>query len=346
MLILIPGGCGFIGSSLAIYLKQRIKNSVVITVDNLSRNTSYLNHKRLKDYNIKNFKLNLSTNNCLNKLKSIKKKINLIIDCCAEPSVELSKKNPKLVFDSNLRSTLNLLEIARINKSKIIYLSTSRVYSINKINNLFTNINFKTKLKKIIKINEKFSKESPISFYGFTKLSSEKLIKEYSYLYNIKYLINRFGVVSGYGQFGRQDQGFVSMWLWRHINKIPIIYQGYGGYGNQVRDILDINDLCSLIREQISKISKINNQIFNIGGGPNNAVSLKELTKYCENITRNKLKFKKKNKTSNYDLRYFVTDNKKIYSKYKWRVSKKLNTIIDETFQSLIKNKKALKKLI
>ena len=323
MLILIPGGCGFIGSSLAIYLKQKIKNSVVITVDNLSRNTSYLNQKRLKDYNIKNFKLNLASNSCLKKLKNIKKKINLIIDCCAEPSVELSKKNSKLVFDSNLRSTLNLLEIARINRSKIIYLSTSRVYSINKINNLFKNINFKNKLKKNIKINEEFSKESPISFYGFTKLSSEILIKEYSYLYNIKYLINRFGVVSGYGQFGRQDQGFVSMWLWRHINRFPITYQGYGGHGNQIRDILDINDLCLLIKEQISRISKINNHTFNAGGGSVNAVSLKELTSYCEKITKNKIKIKKKIKTSNYDLRYYITDNKKIYSKYKWRVSKK-----------------------
>ena len=346
MLILIPGGCGFIGSSLAIYLKQKIKNSVVITVDNLSRNTSYLNQKRLKDYNIKNFKLNLASNSCLKKLKNIKKKINLIIDCCAEPSVELSKKNSKLVFDSNLRSTLNLLEIARINRSKIIYLSTSRVYSINKINNLFKNINFKKKLKKKIKINEEFSKESPISFYGFTKLSSETLIKEYSYLYDIKYLINRFGVVSGYGQFGKQDQGFVSMWLWRHINRIPITYQGYGGHGNQIRDILDINDLCLLIKEQISKISKINNHTFNVGGGSINALSLKELTGYCEKITKNKIKFKKKIKTSNYDLRYYVTDNKKIYSIYKWRVSKKLETIINETFQSLNKNKKALKKLI
>ena len=136
------------------------------------------------------------------------------------------------------------------------------------------------------------------------------------------------------------------MWLWRHINRIPITYQGYGGYGNQIRDILDINDLCSLIEEQISKISKINNHTFNVGGGSTNAISLKELTKYCENITKNKIKFKKKIKTSNYDLRYYITDNKKIYSYYKWRVVKKLNTIINETFQSLIKNKKALKKLL
>ena len=136
------------------------------------------------------------------------------------------------------------------------------------------------------------------------------------------------------------------MWLWRHINSIPITYQGYGGHGNQIRDILDINDLCLLIKEQISKISKINNHTFNVGGGSSNALSLKELTGYCEKITKNKIKFKKKIKTSNYDLRYYVTDNKKIYSIYKWRVSKKLDTIINETFQSLNKNKKALKKLI
>ena len=105
-----------------------------------------------------------------------------------------------------------------------------------------------TTAKKLV-IDETFSTESPISLYGFSKLSSEILIKEYSFLYNMKYLINRFGVVSGYGQFGKQDQGFLSMWLWRHLNKLKINYQGFGGYGNQVRDVLDINDLCLLVKD-------------------------------------------------------------------------------------------------
>ena len=137
MLILIPGGCGFIGSSLAIFLKQNFKNCAVISIDNLSRKTSYLNQKRLRKYNIENIRLDLSSKNCFSKLSKIKKKIDFIIDCCAEPAVELSKSNPNLVFNSNLKSTLNLLEIAKINKSNLIYLSTSRVYSINKINNFF-----------------------------------------------------------------------------------------------------------------------------------------------------------------------------------------------------------------
>ena len=266
MRVLIPGGCGFIGSSISIYLKKKIINCEVITIDNLSRNTSYLNEKKLKKNNIRNIRIDISKNNFISRFKKEKKRIDFIIDCCAEPSVEISKKKPELVFNSNLKSTLNLLEFAKKNNSKIIYLSTSRVYSIKTINNIFEKISFKKKLPKRKKINENFSVESPISFYGFTKLSSEILIKEYSYLYNIKYIINRCGVISGYGQFGRQDQGFLSMWLWRHINKIPINYQGFGGYGNQVRDILDIKDLCDLIKEQIIKINKINNNIFNVGG--------------------------------------------------------------------------------
>ncbi len=345
MHILIPGGCGFIGSSIAIYLKQNIKKCTVTTIDNLSRNTSYLNQNKLKKYNIKNIKLNLSSSDCLTKLNFIKK-IDFIIDCCAEPSVELSKTQPNLVFNSNLKSTLNLLEFAKKKKSKIIYLSTSRVYSIKLINDLFKKINFNKKLPKKIKINENFSVESPISFYGFTKLSSEMLIKEYSFLHNIKYIINRCGVISGYGQFGNQDQGFLSMWLWRHLNKIKIDYQGFGGFGHQIRDILDIKDLCFLIKEQISKINKINNQTFNVGGSTNNSISLVELTNYSMFATSNKTIIKKKLKTSNYDLRYYVTDNKKVYSKYKWRVKKGINLIIKETLQSLIENKKYLYKIL
>jgi len=346
MLILIPGGCGFIGSSLAIYLKQNIKNCLVVSIDNLSRNTSLLNEKKLKKFNIINYKLDLSSNNCISIVNKLKKKIDFIIDCCAEPSVELSKKNPELFFNSNLKSTLNILEIAKKYHSNIIYLSTSRVYSIKEINKLFKTISFKKELNKKIKIDEKFSTNPPISFYGFTKLSSEFLIKEYSYLYNLKYIINRCGVISGYGQFGRQDQGFLSMWIWRHLNSLKINYQGFGGFGNQVRDILDIEDLCSLVSEQIKKINVINNDFFNVGGGYKNSISLKELTNLCILVTGKKTILKKDLKTSNYDFRYFITNNKKVYSKYKWRVKKNIKTIISENLKSLILNNNYLKKIL
>ena len=69
------------------------------------------------------------------------------------------------------------------------------------------------------------------------------LIEEFAYQYGIKFIINRCGVISGPLQFGKQDQGFVSLWIWRHLNKIKLNYIGYGGNGHQVRDVLHIDDL-------------------------------------------------------------------------------------------------------
>ena len=79
------------------------------------------------------------------------------------------------------------------------------------------------------------------------------LIEEFSFAYNLKYIINRCGVISGPLQFGKQDQGFVSLWIWSHLKKKKMKYIGYGGLGNQVRDVLHIDDLCELINLQIRK---------------------------------------------------------------------------------------------
>ena len=333
MKILITGGCGFIGSNIAIFLKNKINKLTVDSLDNLSRNSSKINLIRLKKNKIKNFNINISNKSKINLLK----KYDFIIDCCAEASVEASKLEAERVFFTNLVGTFNILEKAKKDKSKIIFLSTSRVYSIKKLLSKAKDIN---KKKYNFKINENFSKKSPISLYGFTKLSSEKLIEEYSFSNNIKYIINRFGVVSGPWQFGRQDQGFISLWLWRFINKKKLNYIGFGGLGNQVRDIIHVEDVCELILEQINKINKINNKIFNVGGGLNNSISLKELTIKSRKITKNDIYIGKITKTSNYDIPYYVTNNRKIYSFYKWRVKRDLETIINDTFEILIKYKK------
>ena len=337
MRILITGGCGFIGLNIAIFLKNKINNLTIHSLDNLSRNSSKINLDRLKKQKIKNFNVNISNKSKINSLI----KYDFIIDCCAEAAVEASKLEAERVFFTNLVGTFNILEKAKKDKSKIIFLSTSRVYSIKSILSKAKDIN---KKKYNFKINENFSKKSPISLYGFTKLSSEKLIEEYSFSNNIKYIINRFGVVSGPWQFGKQDQGFISLWLWRFINKGKLNYIGFGGFGNQVRDVIHVYDVCELILEQIKKINKINNKIFNAGGGLNNSISLKELTIKSKEITKNNINIGKIAKTSNYDIPYYVTDNKKIYSIYKWRVKRNLDTIINDTFKILIKYKKLFKK--
>ncbi len=330
---MITGGCGFIGSNIAIFLKNKINKLTIHSLDNLSRNSSKINLDRLRKNKIKNFNINISNKSKINSLI----KYDFIIDCCAEAAVEASKLETERVFFTNLVGTFNILEKAKKDKSKIIFLSTSRVYSIKEILSKAKNIN---KKKYNFKINENFSKKSPISLYGFTKLSSEKLIEEYAFSNNIKFIINRFGVVSGPWQFGKQDQGFVSLWLWRFINKKKLNYIGFGGLGNQVRDVIHVHDVSELILQQIKKIKKINNKIFNVGGGLKNTISLKELTAKSRKITNNNVNVGRIKKTSNYDIPYYVTDNKKIYSFYQWRVKRDIDTIIKETFEVLVKHKK------
>ena len=338
MKILITGGCGFVGTNIAIFLSN--KKYKISTLDNLSRKGSRYNLNLLKKYNIKNHNLNVVNYNKLKKLP----KYDLIIDCCAEAAVEVSKKKIDSVVNTNLIGTINILKKAKKDNSKIIFLSSSRVYPIEKMNKIVN----KKIIKKNIKINKMMNENDsiigPKSIYGLTKLSSEMFIEEFSYAFGIKYLINRCGVISGPLQFGKQDQGFVSLWIWKHINKKNLTYIGYGGLGNQIRDVLHINDLCRLIDMQIKKFNKIYNRLFTIGGSKKSFTSLKKLTKICENVTKNKIKFRRVSKTSIYDIPYFVTDNKSVSRTYRWKPKNSIYDIVNDTFLWLSNNKNNLKK--
>jgi len=336
MKILITGGCGFVGSNIAIYLKKKLKKAKICSLDNLTRRGSIYNQKRLKKYKITNFNINIE--NC-NKVKLLPK-FNLVIDCCAEPAIEASKKEPTRVFNTNLLGTFNVLNKCIKDKANILFLSSSRVYSIEKLRKLVKNLNIINSLKINKKIDEKFETHEASSLYGFTKLASEKLIKEFFYKTNLKYIINRFGVIAGPWQFGKQDQGFVSLWVAKHFFKKNLSYIGFGGNGHQVRDVIHINDVCKIILIQIKRLRSINNDTFNIGGGANNTISLKNLTAKCQKLTKNKIHLKKISKTSTFDIPYYVTDNSKISKFYKWKPAHNIDKLINDIYNWLSENHK------
>ena len=170
------------------------------------------------------------------------------------------------------------------------------------------------------------------------------LIEEFAYAFDIKFIINRCGVISGPLQFGKQDQGFVSLWIWGHLKRKKMKYIGYGGLGNQVRDVLHIDDLCELINLQIMKINKINNKIFTVGGSKKSYTSLRQLTNICEKITKNKIKFEKVAKTSIYDIPYFITNNYFVTKTYGWKPRRNILKVVSDTFLWLKNNESIIKK--
>ena len=311
MKIIVTGGCGFIGSNICIFLKNLSFD--VISVDNLSKTYSKLNHKRLNNLNIKNYNFDISNKNKFVKLSF---KSDIIIDCCADPAVESSRKDIYSNINNNLITTYNVLEKAKKDNSKLIFLSTSRIYPIK---DSYKKLSFFYKKKKKDLFNEESNTNGPKTIYGFSKLSSEMLIKEYNYAFKIDYLINRCGLITGPWQFGKVEQGLVSLWLWKHLNKDNnLYYKGYNGSGNQIRDILFIKDLCELVYLQIKKFKKIKNQTFCVGGGIKNSVNLNQLTKICEEITKNKLKIKYDLDTSIYDIPFYITSLDKVEKYYDW----------------------------
>ena len=326
MKILITGGCGFVGVNLALYLKK--KNFKISSLDSIVRSGSEYNLKLLKKNKIKNYKIDITNYNKIKKLP----KFDLVIDCCAEAAVEVSKVKIDKVFNTNLIGTLNILKKVKKDNSKIIFLSTSRVYPIKETNNNLKSKIIKSKLKIDKLFNEQNSTKGPKTIYGLTKLSSEMLIEEFSYAFGLKYIINRCGVISGPLQFGKQDQGFISLWVWKHLNKNKMKYIGYGGYGHQVRDVLHIDDLSKLIYLQINKFNKIYNKLFTVGGSKKSYTSLIQLTKICENLTNNKIKFSKISKTSIYDIPYYITDNNLITRTYNWKPKKNIKDIVYDIF--------------
>ena len=340
MKILITGGCGFIGSNLSIYLKN--KGFKVYSLDNLLKKESKHNSIRLKQHKIKNFNIDIANKK---KLLSLKIRFDLIIDCSAEPSVNKSFQEIDRVLYTNFIGTFNILKKCSLDKAKLIFLSSSRVYSLN----FLRKVNLNKKIKKKINLKKTFnilsSTDGPKSIYGFTKYASEELIREFSYLNNLKFIINRLGVVSGPWQIGKVDQGFLSLWVWHYLQKKKLNYIGYGGYGHQVRDILHISDLCNLIFLQIKKINSINNVRFTVGGGLKNAISLKTLSNICENVIGNKIRIGKVTKTNIYDVPYYVSSNRTISKIYLWKPIKSIKNIVIDVFKWQKENFSYLKKI-
>ncbi len=141
-------------------------------------------------------------------------------------------------------------------------------------------------------------------------------------------LINRCGVIAGPWQMGKVDQGFVALWVASHIWKKPLSYIGYGGHGKQIRDILHVEDLFRLVDHELHHMKELNGGVFNVGGGPENTVSLAETTTLCQRISGQKIKITGVPKTRKADIRMYVTDASKVKEMTGWQPKKNPEAIV------------------
>lgn len=336
MRVLITGGAGFVGSNLAIFLKNQLPGSMVICFDNLKRRGSELNLTRLKEAGIQFIHGDVRNAEDFEAIPTF----DLMIECSAEPSVLAGiNSSPAYVLNTNLLGTIHCLEEVRKNNAAMIFLSTSRIYPFKPINALSytedaTRFSLAEKTGKpgITRegITEEFPIPGPRSVYGATKLCSEYFIQEYIESYGIRAIINRCGLIAGPWQMGKVDQGVVMLWVACHLFRKDLSYIGYNGTGKQVRDVLHIDDLCDLVLLQINRLDEFNGEIFNIGGGLKNSASLLEMTALCREITGETIPIKIDPQTRSNDLKWYITDNSKVSRSFGWEPKRTVkNTIAD-----------------
>lgn len=352
MSIVITGGCGFVGSNLAIRIKNEYTDIRVTCFDNLKRRGSELNLERLKKNGIDFIHGDVRVKADLDVIDKCK----ILIDCSAESAVTAGySDSPKYVLDTNLNGTLNCLEFCREKNSQIILISTSRVYPIKLLQELnFTESNTRFNLSNEQPIlgassegiSEIFPLQGSRSLYGATKLASELFLEEYSSIYGIKSIVNRCGLIAGPGQFGKSDQGVVTLWMARHFWSGNLSYIGYGGSGKQVRDILNISDLVQLIVMQINNFDAYVGSTYNVGGGLQNSASLLELTKLCEKITGKNISISKVMDARFADVKSYITNNQLIQSIEGWSPKISVEETLDQTFKWISDNQKILEAIM
>lgn len=347
-IILIAGGAGFVGSSLALMLKNDYPGTKIIALDNLKRRGSELNLPRLKSAGIEFIHGDTRLMDDLDNIEAV----DIIIDCAAEPSVLAGyKEAPGYIVSTNLNGTINCLELARKRKADIIFLSTSRVYPIETTRNLkYKETDSRFQLRKeqqlpgvsVNGITEQFPMEGARSLYGASKLSSEMIMAEYMDAYGVSGIINRCSVLTGPWQMGKIDQGFVVLWVAKHIFGGQLSFIGFGGTGKQVRDILHIKDLYDILKIQLESFVEFSGQTFNIGGGNNNSISLLELTDLCQKVTGRQIKPLSQPDTRPGDIPWFISDCKKITSLTGWRPKIDVSEIIEDIYLWINNHRKEL----
>jgi CDP-paratose 2-epimerase len=277
MRVLITGGAGFVGCNLAAHFLER--GDTVVVLDNLSRAGTPHNLRWLQSLG--------------GKLEFLQRDIRdprameeavAGIDACfhlaAQVAVTTSVRNPREDFEINILGTVNLLEALRTRNpaAPLLFTSTNKVYG-------------KMAQVPVVERNGRYeyadlphgvSESMPLDFYspyGCSKGGADQYVIDYARIFGLRTVVFRMSCIYGERQMGCEDQGWVAHFLIQAARRGPItIY----GDGKQVRDVLHVADLVRAFERALERIDNVSGQAFNIGGGPENTLSLLELLAIIE----------------------------------------------------------------
>jgi CDP-paratose 2-epimerase len=274
--LLITGGAGFIGSNAARHFMQN--NWSVTLFDNFFRKGAEQNVAALqRDFpGIRVVKGDICRDFEL--LQSEIRNHSSVLHLAAQVAVTTSLVDPRTDFEKNALGTFNVLEAIRSapNPPAIIYSSTNKVYGgieEKTVRETETRYEFNDDEYRTYGVPE----TQPLDFhspYGCSKGAADQYVVDYSRIYGLKTLVFRQSCIYGPHQFGIEDQGWVAWFTIAVMHGKPLTLFGTG---KQVRDVLFVEDLVNLYRLGFEKINEVSGRAYNVGGGPQNTLSLLEL---------------------------------------------------------------------
>ena len=337
--LLVTGSCGLVGSEIISLIAKDFNK--VYGIDNNSRKIFFgaggdisIRKKDIKK-KVKNYyHYNFDIRNRDKIAKLIKKiKPDCIIHCAGQPSHDLAARIPYDDFDTNAVGTLNLLESTKryCKNSIFIFLSTNKVYgdAPNKLKMSEQKKRFVISEKKYLKgIPENFNiDQNTHSIFGASKLSADIMVQEYGRYFNLKTCCIRAGCITGPYHSGVELHGYLNYLVKMNIERKK--YTVFGYKGKQVRDNIHAKDLVMFIKNFIKK-PRIG-EVYNIGGGFKNSISILEAFDLVEKISGIKMNYRiiKKNRIGDHICYY--SDLTKAKTHYpNWSIKLDLKKIIKE----------------
>lgn len=333
---LVTGGAGFIGTNLTTTLLE--KGYEVIVFDSLIRRGSRKNLSWL----LKNFrspKLTVEKKDVrdFDSVKRAVSKVDLVFHLAAQVAVTSSVTNPRQDFEVNAQGTLNVLEAARLcgHKPMVIYASTNKVYGamdslrVGKGETRYSYLDFPCG------ISENF----PLDFhspYGCSNGAADQYTRDYQRIFGVPTVVFRQSCIYGPRQMGMEDQGWVAHFaICGELGRQITIY----GDGKQVRDILYVDDLIDAYFAAVEKIKKSAGEIYNIGGGVANSLSIIEYLKILEAKLGKKVKIRFSDWRPG-DQKVFISDNSKVEKELGWKIKNPYEKGLDKLLDWVKENKR------